>query len=574
MVTVGGAVVLGALWLAVTGLMARDLLVEAAAKTETLRAAVVRGDLPGARSVAGTLASDAQRAHALTGGPVWALASAVPGGEPVRSVRGITASVDELAGVALPALVEAGTVLDPASLRQPDGSLDLARLTSTRPQLSRAVAAVSSATARVDALPRRTWLPAVDQARTDLAAQLTDLGAQVRSADLAVRIAPAMLGQDGPKRYFVTFQNESEARGTGGLPGAFAIMEADRGKVSFTQFGSDAMLSGVSADVSFGPEYDQLYAGAGTTTMYGNSNLSPHFPYAAQIWASMWRKRSGERVDGALALDPTALSYLLAVRGPVTLPDGTVVSADNVVALTQSTAYARFGNDGEGRKAFLLGLAAVVSKHVLDPGGSTTDLVRALAKAAGERRLLVWSADPAVQSELEQTPLSGAIPKTPAPYVGLSIVNDGGNKLDYYLGRHLTWQRRGCGPTRQVTVSVTLTNDAPTGLPAYVTGRSDMHSYPVQPGDNRLEVSYLATTGALMTGVRVDGQPTTSRIGSQLGHPLYTVNLELPRGTSRTVVLSLTEPAGAGAPVVLRQPLVRPLTVVLDDEACPPAAPR
>jgi len=48
----------------------------------------------------------------------------------------------------------------------------------------------------------------------------------------------------------------------------------------------------------------------------------------------------------------------------------------------------------------------------------------------------------------------------------LSIVNDGGNKLDYYLERSLTWTRTGCGPTRATTVTVTLTNNAPaTGLP-------------------------------------------------------------------------------------------------------------
>jgi len=39
-------------------------------------------------------------------------------------------------------------------------------------------------------------------------------------------------------------------------------------------------------------------------------------------------------------------------------------------------------------------------------------------------------------------------------------------------------------------------------------------------------------------------------------------------GTSRTVVLHLSEPVGAGTPIVLRQPLVRPLHVTLDAAAC------
>jgi hypothetical protein len=41
-----------------------------------------------------------------------------------------------------------------------------------------------------------------------------------------------------------------------------------------------------------------------------------------------------------------------------------------------------------------------------------------------------------------------------------------------------------------------------------------------------------------------------------------------PRGTSRTVVLHLIEPAGTGAPIVLRQPLVRPLNVTVKNALC------
>jgi hypothetical protein len=165
--------------------------------------------------------------------------------------------------------------------------------------------------------------------------------------------------------------------------------------------------------------------------------------------------------------------------------------------------------------------------------------------------------------------VAGVIPTTTAPYVGLSVVNDGGNKLDYYLDRSLTWQRSGCGPTRRTTVTITLTNNAPAGgLSHYVTARLDAHSYPVRPGDNRLGVSYLATQGALMQSVTVAGRPGTASIGVQSGHPVYTIDLELPRGTSRTIVLHLSEPAGTGSPIVLRQPLVRPLNITLSDAVC------
>jgi hypothetical protein len=287
----------------------------------------------------------------------------------------------------------------------------------------------------------------------------------------------------------------------------------------------------------------------------------------------MWKKYSGQKVDGVLAVDPTALSYLLAATGPATLPDKTQVSAANAVELTQSTNYAKFGELSSSaiaqRKSYQRDIATAASRKVLDARGDPTALLRAADTAAGERRILVWSADPAIQADLAQTSVAGIIPKTTAPYVGLSIVNDGGNKLDYYLDRSLTWQRTGCGPTRRTTVTITLTNNAPaSGLSPYVTARADSHSYPVKPGDNRLQVSYLATQGALMEGVTVAGRPGTASIGTERGHPIYTVDLELPRGTSRAIVLTLSEPAGTGAPIVLRQPLVRPLQVTVNEAAC------
>jgi hypothetical protein len=61
---------------------------------------------------------------------------------------------------------------------------------------------------------------------------------------------------------------------------------------------------------------------------------------------------------------------------------------------------------------------------------------------------------------------------------------------------------------------------------------------------------------------------SSAPIGAERGHPVFTVDLELPRSTSRAIVLHLQEPAGTGTPIMLRQPLVRPLVVKLDNSRC------
>jgi hypothetical protein len=563
----GALLLVGLAWLAVTGLLARAQLTVARAEVAELREQARSGDLAAARATARDLDHHVGRAHLLTSGPVWALAAHLPGARPIRVVTTMTDALDTITGGAVPDLLDVAEQLDPGTLRRPDGSLDLSRLAAAAPAVHRATAIVSAARDRVAAQPH-SGISAIDSARTDLVIQLDAVDATLQSADAAAGVLPGMLGGNGTRRYLIALQNNAEARGTGGLAGAFGVLTATDGKLRFGDFDSDRVLRGVAADVDLGKDYDELYRNAATTTKYTNANLSAHFPYAAAIWAAMWTEHSGRRVDGVIAVDPTALSYLLTVTGPATLADGTTVDATNVVALTESTAYSRYGDD-TARRTFLVDVAAAAIGSITAPGPNNAALLGALAHGVQERRLLVWSADPVTQQTLERTAVSGAIPVTDAPYAGLSIVNDGGNKLDYYLDRRLLWTREGCGVNGTVTATVTLTNNAPAHLPAYVTSRSDVHGAGVKPGDNRLLVSWYATTGAGMQSVTVNGRPATAHAGLERGHPVYTVDLELPRGATRTIVFHLTEPILNDAPVtVLQQPLVRPLAVRVEDHAC------
>src|SRR5664280_3653555 len=117
----------------------RSQLNQARAEIRTLSAQISASNWSGARATAADLATHAHRADQLTSGPVWALAAALPsGGEPLQTVRGITTGVDSLAHNVLPQLVNAGQRLDPRTLRQPDGSIDLARIAAVAPAIASA----------------------------------------------------------------------------------------------------------------------------------------------------------------------------------------------------------------------------------------------------------------------------------------------------------------------------------------------------------------------------------------------------------------------------------------------------
>lgn len=559
-----------AAWLLYTGLKARTELEAVRSAVHNLRADVAAGSLSAARADAVAVRAHADRAYDLTTGPIWAVAAAVPYlGDPLDTTRAVTSSVHSIADGALPAVVDATHGLSSRTLRGPDGHFNLAVISALASPLDRAASVMDAAVHTISGASDTTWLGSVNRARDDLLEQLTHLDASVHGASLAADVTPAMLGADGPRTYMLTFENDAELRGLGGLPGAFAILRADHGSLSFVRFGSNDALNETTSAVDLGTDFNALWPGQPTKS-YKNSDGSPHFPYAAQIWASMWQRKSGQRLDGAIALDPTALSYLLAVTGPATLPDGSKVGADNVVALTQQHVYARWPSvaDKPARKKFLDDIARAVAKKFIQTTASPTALLKAAGKAAGEYRLLLWARDPAIERRIGALPLAGEVPTT-SPYAGLAIVNTLGSKLDYYLHGSFAYQRTGCGATRAVTATITLANEAPPDLPKYVYGYTGFRGYQAKRGATRLAVYYYASSGAKLDSVTNDGAPFTSFTGAERGHPVVKMSLTIPAGESRTLVLRLSEPAGSGPPVVRLPPMINAFPAPrIADAAC------
>ena len=564
-----------AAWILVTGILARQELSAMQLRITQVRLAVAAGDITRAGELAESVPAGADRAHALTSGPVWWAAAQLPFvGDPAVVIRGSTTAAHRLSVQVVPRLVRTARHLDPARLRVSGSTVDVAALAAEAPSLQAAADAVDRTGRDLRRVPTHTWLGPVDSARSQFARQLTALQGYADAAARVSRVLPVMLGQHGTQRYFVGLQNEAELRGTGGLPGAFAIVSARAGRLHFDRFESDLALlpaatgGRVPTGLDFGAGYRSAYGASDPTSSYVDSNASPEFPYAARIWAAMWEKVSGERVDGVLALDPTSLQYFLAAVGPVTLPGGVQLSARNVVALTERDQYARYPNLAE-RKKFVVSVLRGTARQLTSGAGSAVGVLQAASRSSQQRRMLVWSRDPAVERVLATSNYAGALPAGGRPVSAVVLNNAAGGKLDFYLRRSLAYERVGCGSRRDVVATVTLHNGAPpSGLPSYVTTRFDRAPAAARPGDSRALFDYYATGGARLLSITVNGRPSTASAFSVSGHGVFRLDLELPRGTTTTVVLHLSEPAGTGDPVIWRQPGVTPLAVQEFNQSC------
>jgi hypothetical protein len=547
------------------GLQARAHLLDVYDSASALRTRLVNGDTANAPSTLAAIQHEARQAQAITDDPVWRLSAHLPwAGRSVRVVRGVVAADRSLAEDVLPRLVQVADGISPRRLRSGGDTIRLAPLHSAQAGLESATTAIESVRARVEALPAHDVLGTVSRARSRLIAQLTTLSGTTRTAATFSRIAPAMLGEHGERRYFVAVQNNAEARGTGGLVGAFMVLSARDGRLSVAQVGNDTQLRDAqSPAVSLGREFDALYAPYQSTRLWRNSNLTPDFPAAARIWTSLWRTTTGEGLDGALAIDPALMADVLGVTGDVMLPDNTRVTAANAVALTESDVYRRFADNQDARRQFLRTVAKAVVDKVLSGAGDPAALAHTLGADAGARHLALWSAHPDEEAAIATTALAAPLPPTTAPVAALVVNNVAGSKLDYWLRRSLVREPGSCRAdgTREVTVTVRLTNVAPPGLPGYVVARFDHPANALPSGTNRELVTLLATHGAQLLRVQLDGRPTTVSFGRQDGLASASTTLELEPGRTHTLQLLLAEPGG-GTPIVPVQPLAVPATVV------------
>ncbi len=509
--------------------------------------------------------ADSSAARHLTHDPVWTVAGWVPWlGDTPQAVSAVAASIDVIAQSALPPLVRTAGSLNPAAIVV-GNRVDLSAIADARPNLEAATAQAKRAQAMLpssDGLLLGPVRAAVSEARDNVhrLRSLTTRGA------IAARLLPPMLGGSGRRTYLVAIQNPAEARGTGGLIGAYAVIEADRGAVRLREIGSNTRLESSHRPVlNLGRDFRDLYGA--DPGLWLNANLSPHFPYAARLWLALWKRQFAERLDGVVAVDTVTLGYLVGATGPVRVDATTELTGGTTAAFFMRDLYVRYprNDQNEARDRLSNRLGTTIVRNLLSGRGDAGPLVNAVARAASQRRALVYSAHAEEEKDLAATPVSGELVSSGRPDLTVVVNNGGGNKLDFYLDRTVTYALGACRPgDRSNRITVTLTNHAPpAGLPEWVRGNllPAANGITLPAGTNRVLVYVYATAGSRLGAASVDGAALSVRYGAERGHPVIAFPVDVRPGQTRSVRLDVAEPArphSGGAPRVVEQPLARP----------------
>ena len=507
-----------------------------------------------------------------------------PWARPILAVPFIGQQVDAVAELARGAeslTTQAATSvaqIDVDSLQVIDGVIDLAAIevlqtpfAATNDSLRRLAAVVDDA--------RSPWLVApLGDRLGELGAEVDELVLETDRALDAVRLAPSMLGADGPRTYFVAFTTPAEARGLGGFMGTWAELRADNGRLDVVKTGLTQELirsmrdnpPALEGPVDYLRRYGRFGAGLDGAPVaidfWSNYTMSPDFPSVTEVIAQLYPASGGQQIDGAIAVDVESIARFLELTGPieVTGPDGPIrLTSANARDFLLRGQYADIG-DETIRDTVLEELTTELVDAVF---GETLPGPRILANTIGpamaEGRTVMWTFDPEEQLLVRALGISGELP-APSPD-GLAVVstNAGANKLDFYLRRDITYKAVVDEPSGELraTATIRLSNDATAGLPTYVAG----NPYGLPPGTNRQYLSVYSPWQFVLA--EVDGRSQGMESERELGWNVYSTYVDIPPGEEVEVRLGFAGqlPDGAEYGLSLRsQPMVVPDVVGID----------
>jgi len=574
----------GAAWLAIRANTVKSELEAAASLIPQLKQEIQVSDEASAAKTVAMLRQHTSSARQAADDPIWTMASGLPLlGPNASAIAEVARTADDVSNLGLAPLVSVYESLNWDGLLPSSSGSNLDPLKAATPSVVSSAYAVRTSSERLDSIDTSQLLPQVASPLTAAGTELRQAASALGSAADAAQIAPAMLGADGTRNYLLVIQNNAEARASGGIPGALAVLTFDSGRLSLGPQSSAADLGAFVPNLPLDPEQQQIYS-ARLGKYMQDVNLTPDFPTAASTAKAMWEKKNGQKVDGVISIDPLVLSYILQSTGPVTIngPELAAIRAsglptrltgDNVVPTLLSDVYAKI-KDPKLQDAYFAGVAKEVFSAFSSGKGEGKGLITGITRGTQEGRVLVWSANTSEESLISKYAMSGSIsgPSVLPAQFGVYFNDGTGAKMDYYVKRTVQLVKEcpadGYEQTRvRVTSTNTAPTDAATSLPAYVTGDA---AYGVPRGSVRTNIVAYGPVQANVESASIDGQKTPFAPFLHANRPVGIVAQQLAPGESKTVEFTFGKIVQRAEPNVVVTPTVQQVKdVVLPTENAP-----
>lgn len=265
----------------------------------------------------------------------------------------------------------------------------------------------------------------------------------VNKARAISTLLPEVVALEGSKTYLILLQNNNELRPTGGFIGSFAKVNFEGGKLKKLEVNDIYAIDG-QLPIHVEPPRE-IKEDLGQVNFYlRDSNWEPDFPTAARQAEWFYNKETGERVEGTIALDISAMEDLLSVIGPLDLADyEEEISADNLFAKSISYAEVNFFPGTQAKRSFLTALTqGLLNKLFFLPNQNWPAIVSSLGRSLEGKHLSLYLDNPRLFSYVVSQDWGQVFPRASEGKTGWLFdflapveANLGANKANYYLDR-------------------------------------------------------------------------------------------------------------------------------------------
>jgi hypothetical protein len=488
-------------------------------------------------------------------------------GRQVRSVQDLSTAAERTTQIGVSAIDQVRGVLDVAHEGGPDRVATLRRLASL-------ATTTDSELERIGAGPAEALFSPLAHKRADFVRQLEDVRTRLAHAAAVAETTARIL--QGPQSYLVLMANPAEMRSGSGAFLEVGLMTTDGGQVQLTGMVPTATLALAPGTVPVGGDLEARWGWLLPGVDWRNLGLTPQFDVNGPLAARMWEAATGEHVDGVLAVDVEALQQILTVTGPVTLQDGRVVRAGDVVAFLTHDQYAGLtgapvvsGVQTQAQQARQDELGALAHSALSALENESLDLkslADAMTASTGGRHILLWSNDPVAEAAWREAGVAGEL--SPSSLL-VAVINRGGNKLDQYLDVRVGLRLVSKGKVTDATLTVNLHNHTPPGQSQFIVG-----PYPGLATAYGEYVGLLALNlPADSSHVQVEGRPPLAAEGAEGPTLLVASAVDVRQGASEQVVVHFDLPSALGRVTVLPSARLSPVAWTYTGGSATDAAP-
>lgn len=244
------------------------------------------------------------------------------------------------------------------------------------------------------------------------------------------------LGHKKAKKYLLVFQNNSEARPTGGFIGTYGILDLDEGRIKNLFIDGVFDLDGQLVEKIIPPAPIQKIS---TAWSMHDANWFADFPSSAKKVSLFYEKAGGETVDGVISLTPTVMEKLLALTGPIEMPQyGVVLTSENFLDTIQYKVEVDYDKKLNEPKKILADFAPVFLDRLWQVWPEKSKyIISAISESLSQKHILFYFSDEKLQSIFSGQNWTGEILNADKDYLSVVNANINGYKTDKVISQKI-----------------------------------------------------------------------------------------------------------------------------------------